>query len=82
MIWFQVLNYFRAMGMSIREMKSFTTLHNGGISKMTARIELMETYRSKVIDQMKELEKTLEKIDYKIHFFKEMERLDKTKQEK
>ncbi|WP_217598150.1 MerR family transcriptional regulator, partial [Cohnella sp. GbtcB17] len=54
MIWFQVLNYFRAMGMSIRVMKSFTTLHNGGISKMTARIELLETYRSKDIDQVKE----------------------------
>lgn len=80
-VWFQVLGYLRAMGMSIQEMKSFTTLHNSDVPKMTARRELMEAYRSKVIDQMKELEQTLEKIDYKINFFRKMESLEKSKQE-
>ncbi|WP_155987886.1 hypothetical protein [Gorillibacterium massiliense] len=44
---------------------------------MTVRRELLETYRSKVIDQMKELEKILEKIDYKIDLFKRLAASDK-----
>ncbi|PQP85576.1 MerR family transcriptional regulator, partial [Paenibacillus sp. AR247] len=28
--WFQAISYFRAIGMSIREMQQFLTLHNGG----------------------------------------------------
>nr|WP_273386563.1 hypothetical protein [Cohnella zeiphila] len=37
----------------------------------------MESYRGKVIDQMKELEKTLGKIDHKIELFKNLEALEK-----
>ena len=40
----------------------------------------METYRVKVIDQMKELKKTLEKVDEKIVFFKNLEESDKLQQ--
>lgn len=72
--WFQAISYFRAIGMSIREMQQVLTLHNGG--DPTIRREFIETYRGKVIDQMKELEKTLEKIDYKINFFKHLEALE------
>jgi len=81
-VWFHVLSYFRAMGMSIREMQHFTALHSSEVSTITARRELMETYRRKVIDQMKELEKTLEKIDHKINFFKNLEDSDKLLQDK
>lgn len=49
--------------MPIREMQEFIALHNSELSTITTRWEFMETYRRKVIDQMKELEKTLEKID-------------------
>lgn len=72
-VWFQVLSYFRAMGMPIREMQEFIALNNSKVPTITARREFMETYRRKVIDQMKELEKTLEKIDDKIIFFKNLE---------
>jgi DNA-binding transcriptional MerR regulator len=77
--WFQAISYFRAMGMSIREMQQFLILHNSGDS--TKRREFVETYRGKVIDRMKELEKTLEKIDYKINFFKNLEASDKLQSE-
>ncbi|MEN1986243.1 MerR family transcriptional regulator [Paenibacillus hubeiensis] len=81
-VWFHVLSYFRAMGMSIREMQNFTALHSSKVSTIAARRELMETYRRKVIDQMKELEQTLEKIDHKINFFKNLEDSDKLLQDK
>ncbi|NBD26872.1 MerR family transcriptional regulator [Paenibacillus sp. T1] len=76
-VWFQVLSYFRAMGMPIREMQEFFALNDSQIPAITARREFMETYRIKVIDQMKELEKTLEKVDDKIIFFKNLEESDK-----
>lgn len=79
-IWFQVLSYFRAMGMPIREMQEFFALNDSRISPITARREFMETYRVKVIDQMKELKKTLEKVDEKIVFFKNLEESDKLQQ--
>ncbi|MCM3698651.1 MerR family transcriptional regulator [Paenibacillus macerans] len=81
-VWFQVLSYLRAMGMPIREMQHFTALRSSEVSTITARREFMETYRRKVIDQMKELEKTLEKIDQKINFFKNLEDSDKLQQDK
>ncbi|WP_282942792.1 MerR family transcriptional regulator [Paenibacillus sp. RC67] len=76
-VWFQVLNYFRTIGMPIREVQQFVALQNSEVSAITARRELMETYRGKVIDQMKELENTLERIDDKINFFKKLESSDK-----
>jgi DNA-binding transcriptional MerR regulator len=80
--WFQVLSYFRAMRMPIREMQQFISLHNSEVSQITARREFMEVYRRKVIDQMKELEKTLKKIDLKINFFKNLEDLDKLQEDR
>ncbi|WP_134686718.1 MerR family transcriptional regulator [Brevibacillus migulae] len=80
--WFQVLSYFRAMGMPIREMQQFIALHNSEVSTTTARREFMEAYRGKVIDQMKELEKTLKKIDLKINFFKNLEDSDKLQEDR
>ncbi|MNO13789.1 HTH-type transcriptional regulator AdhR [compost metagenome] len=71
--WFQALSYFRAMGMHIGEIQQFIALQNREVSTITARREFMENYRGKVIDQMKELEMTLEKIDHKINFFKRLE---------
>ncbi|MBB6692694.1 MerR family transcriptional regulator [Cohnella xylanilytica] len=55
--WFEIIKYFRAMEMPIREMQQFL----------------------KIVDQMKELEKTLEKIDHKIDLFKNIEASEKTK---
>lgn len=78
-LWFQIISYFRAIGMPIREM--LVASQNREDSTITARREFLETYRRKVIDQMKELEKALEKIDYKINLFKNLEASDKLKQD-
>ncbi|QWU13778.1 MerR family transcriptional regulator [Paenibacillus sophorae] len=72
-VWFQALRYFRAMGMPIREIQQFIAMQNREDSTITARRQFVESYRRKVIDQLKELEKTLEKIDHKINFFKRLE---------
>ncbi|WP_084778142.1 MerR family transcriptional regulator [Saccharibacillus sacchari] len=72
--WFQVITYFRKLGLSVQEIKLFNIPKNGQTSSATARREFMETYREKVVEQMKELQDSLDKIDYKIEFFRNMER--------
>jgi DNA-binding transcriptional MerR regulator len=73
--WFQIISYSRAMGIPIGEMLQFFTLNNSEDS--TVRREFLEAYRVKVTDQIKELEKAVEKIDYKIDYFKSLEALEK-----
>jgi DNA-binding transcriptional MerR regulator len=49
--WFQALSYFRVMGMPIREIQQFIALQKSEDS--TIRRGFFETYRGKVIDQIK-----------------------------
>ncbi|TBL77496.1 MerR family transcriptional regulator [Paenibacillus thalictri] len=71
--WFHIIKYYREMGMPINEMQQFRIKPEQGSSLTTARRQFMEQYRNKVIDQMKKLEETLVKIDYKIDLFKQLE---------
>ncbi|MBB3131054.1 DNA-binding transcriptional MerR regulator [Paenibacillus rhizosphaerae] len=71
--WFEMIKYFRALDMPIREMQQFLALHHRENSTTSVRREFMESYRGKIIDQRKELEKTLKKIDHKIDLFKSLE---------
>jgi DNA-binding transcriptional MerR regulator len=80
--WFQALRYFRAMRMPIGEIQQFIALQNREVSTITTRREFIESYRSKVIDQIKELEMTLEKVDHKIDFFKRLEATNQLQQDK
>lgn len=74
--WFEIIKYFRALDMPIREMQQFLALHQRENSTTSVRREFMESYRGKIIDQMKELEKMLKKIDHKIDLFKNLEALE------
>ncbi|MEW4370207.1 MerR family transcriptional regulator [Paenibacillus sp. JQZ6Y-1] len=72
--WFQVIRYFRDMGLPIKEMQEFQSMPKNIPGSATARREFMEAYRIKVIEQMAELQDTLERVDGKIEFFKNLER--------
>ncbi|WP_411342842.1 MerR family transcriptional regulator [Paenibacillus sp. WLX1005] len=72
--WFQVIRYFRDMGLPIKEMQEFHSMPKNVPGSATARREFMEAYRIKVVEQMAELQDTLEKVDGKIEFFKNLER--------
>ncbi|WP_172251038.1 MerR family transcriptional regulator [Saccharibacillus deserti] len=79
--WFQVITYFRRLGLSVNDIKTFNVPKDGSASSATARREFMENYREKVVEQMKELQDSLEKIDYKIGFFRDLERLERAGKE-
>jgi DNA-binding transcriptional MerR regulator len=68
--------------MTIREMQEYASFNNSEVPTITARREFMESYRRKVVDQMAELEKSLDRIDEKITFFKNLEDSNKLLQDK
>ncbi|OWA37476.1 MerR family transcriptional regulator [Saccharibacillus sp. O16] len=76
-VWFHVITYFRRIGLSVNEIKTFNVPKNGGGSSAAARREFMETYREKVLEQMRELQQSLNKIDDKIAFFRQMEQAER-----
>lgn len=71
LVWFQIIQYLRALGMPIRQMQQFLDLPNSG--ETAVRRKFLETCREKVVDQIKELEQALEKTDMKIGFFQTLE---------
>jgi DNA-binding transcriptional MerR regulator len=72
--WFQVIRHFRDMGLPIKEMQEFHSMPKNIPGSATARREFMETYRIKVVEQLAELQQTLQRVDGKIEFFKNLER--------
>ncbi len=72
--WFQVIRHFRDMGLPIKEMQQFQSMPKNAPGSAAARREFMEEYRVKVVEQMAELQSTLDKVDGKIEFFKNLER--------
>jgi DNA-binding transcriptional MerR regulator len=80
--WLEFLIRLRVMGMPISDMKQYTDLRSQGSSTATERRELLEIYQNKVINQMKELKKTLTKIEDKISYFKSLEASGKQQHDK
>lgn len=76
-VWFHVITYFRRIGLSVNEIKHFNVPRDGSGSSAAARREFMETYRERVVAQMKELQESLNKIDDKIEFFRQMEKAER-----
>lgn len=72
-LWFCIIKYYRSMGMPIKDLQQFAVHQNSDLSLTSARRKFMEDYRGKVVTQLKQLETTLEKIDYKIDLFKQLE---------
>jgi len=80
-LWFHIIKHYRSMGMPIRELQQFDSLQGSGLSLTSARRKFLEDYRCKVVEQLKKFEETLEKIDYKIDLFKQLEAADKQQSE-
>ncbi|SDZ67684.1 DNA-binding transcriptional regulator, MerR family [Evansella caseinilytica] len=72
-LWIDFLIRLRNTEMPIRDMKKFAELRRQGDSTVTARRELLETHQEKVLNQIKQLENNLTKINEKIDYYKKME---------
>jgi DNA-binding transcriptional MerR regulator len=63
----------RNTNMPINEIKKFSELRRHGNSTVTKRRELLEVHQANVLNQIKELENSLTKINEKITHYKHLE---------
>ena len=67
--WFSIIECLKETGMPIKEIKKFVDWCREGDSTIEQRLELINRQRDAVIEQMKELEKTLDTLNYKKWYY-------------
>lgn len=71
--WINFLIRLRVTGMPVCEMKQFSDLRSQGDSTISLRRELLQNHQKNVLEQIKELQDNLYKIEEKIHYYKGLE---------
>lgn len=71
--WIHFLIRLRVTGMPVSEMKQFSDLRSQGDSTISLRRELLENHQKSVLEQIKELQNNLCKIEEKINYYKGLE---------
>ncbi len=67
--WINSLNCLKSCGMSIAEMKEYLTLCLAGEASIPERKIILDAKRSSLIDQMKQLQASIDYIDWKQGFY-------------
>lgn len=71
--WVGLAKCFRSAGVSIEALIEYCSLVQQGNSTISARKKLLEEERGKIRQKMKEMEETLERLNYKISRYEEAE---------
>lgn len=71
--WINFLIRLRVTGMPVSEMKHFSDLRSQGDSTISLRRELLENHQKSVLEQIKDLQNNLFKIEEKINYYKGLE---------
>jgi DNA-binding transcriptional MerR regulator len=64
--WMVVCTRLRATGMPIRRVREYAELVRAGDGNEAERLALLEAHREQVVARLREIERNLELIDYKI----------------
>ena len=72
--WAKFLNRLKITGMSVENMKKFTNLVRQGNSTIKERRKMLEEHKNAVLTNLEKITNMLEKITYKIEFYKKMEK--------
>ena len=70
--WVFWIDCYRQIGMSIEDIKHYITLCAKGESSAQERLEIIQRQRQKTLDDIEKLQVVLEKLDYKVAYYKEM----------
>ncbi len=74
--WIDFLKCLRATGMPVAQMKQYADLQRHGDPTYGGRLSLLENHRQRVLEQLEELRRSLDVIEYKIGYYsKEREKL-------
>jgi len=71
--WLKFLKCLRSTGMPIREIKRYADLYSQGESTNSERRALLEMHRERLLASLDELNRSLEAIDYKIAYYRQLE---------
>lgn len=67
--WLRLVGYLKMSGMTIREIRDFVELYQGGDATIEQRRALVHGRRSEIERQMAELQQTLDFITYKCWYY-------------
>jgi DNA-binding transcriptional MerR regulator len=68
--WLAVITCLKKSGMPVRKIKEYVDWSIEGDATLKQRLEVFETHKNVVLEKIAELETYLEKIDYKIWYYK------------
>ena len=71
--WIEFIKCMRSAGMEIEILKRYVELFKEGRSTIKERKALLEEQRTKLIKKRQDINTTLERLDYKIELYKEIE---------
>jgi DNA-binding transcriptional MerR regulator len=69
--WVDVCTKLRATGMPIRRIREYAELVRAGAGNEAERVALLEAHREHVLARLREIERNLELIDYKLAHYRE-----------
>jgi len=70
--WLKSLLCLKRCGMSIKDMKSYMNLCQMGFSTINERKEILDIQKKKLFAQMEQIQKSIDFIDEKQHYFDEV----------
>jgi len=68
--WVVFLTRLRATGMPIRVLRQYADLVRAGGGNELTRLELLERHRARVVEQLTQMQRHLEAIDFKIDIYR------------
>ncbi len=71
--WIEFIKCMRDAGMEIEILLKYVTLFRQGKDTVAQRKELLEEQRRKLLDKQKKINETLDRLNYKIKLYDEME---------
>src|SRR5262245_18298701 len=69
LVWIAFLKKLRATGMPVAAMKQYADLTRAGDQTLGDRIDLLETHRCAILEQMAILQEFVSILDYKIDYY-------------
>ena len=72
--WIEFIKCMRSAGLEIEVLKEYVKLFREGKSTVSKRKELLEKQRKKLVQKQKSINETLERLNYKINLYHEIEK--------
>jgi len=69
--WLLILDCLKRTGMQLKDIKRYMDLCQAGDSTLQQRLEMFQSQKIKIEEQMKQLNQYMEKIDFKIAYYQE-----------